>query len=62
MLKFVIGRKHTAIHKDIFNCEALKAAKARRWTVKNIWRDVTLTRFCLELVCTRIPGCYCEKN
>lgn len=41
MLKFLIGRKYAAKHKDIFNCEALKAAR----TLKNIWRDVDTILF-----------------
>ena len=62
MLKFLIGRKYAAKHKEIFNCEALKAER----TLKNIWRDVDTILFRVasscELVCTRIPGCFCEKN
>lgn len=58
MSKFIIGRKHTAIHKNILNCEALKAVKARRWTLKNIWRDVDTILFVVELVCTRILWYY----
>lgn len=45
MLNCIIGRKHAAIHKYILNCEALKAGKARTWTLKNIWRDVNTISF-----------------
>ena len=41
MLKFLIGRKYAAKHKEIFNCEALKAERA----LKNIWRDVDTILF-----------------
>lgn len=58
MSKFIIGRKLAAIHKNILNCEALKAVKAPRWTLKNIWRDVDTILFVVELVCTRILWYY----
>ena len=41
MLTFLIGRKYAAKHKEIFNCEALKAER----TLKNIWRDVDTILF-----------------
>jgi len=49
MVRFVTGRKQAAIHKNILIFETLKAAKARRWTGKNIWRDVDTILFRVDL-------------
>ena len=57
MLKFFTGRKYAVKHKDIFNCEALKAA---RTLFKNIWRDVDTILFRVGLY--KNTAVFCEKN